>query len=844
MMLAHGTIVPGQSRGDAGASVTGTSGLVEALHLVVLCGLAVAQPIYDLLARHSGFFVVRRSEPVDILILSAALSVLLPVAFAAALAILRWAHRATGVFCHRLAVAVLAAAFALQVLKRLPGLAGWPAVALAAGLGLAVGLAYHRLAAARLFLSLLSPAILVFPAIFLLHPSVSKIVRPRHVVADLEMEAAAAHAGPADTPVFLIVFDGLPVASLMNPAGEIDPVRFPNFARLASTATWYRRTTTVSADTIWAVPAILTGEYPDLDRLPSYVDHPRNLFTLLGGSYRLELFEHLTDLCPVELCPRAAAPLSERLRGLASDLWVVFLHILLPDELTTSLPGISQAWGDFQAGDDTRGKRNRNRKFRLFLEAIDAEEPRTLYFLHSLFPHWPYHYLPSGKRYSRVRSVIDERLVRHGRWSDDAWAVAESHRRHLLQVGLVDRLLGMILERIEQTGLLDRSLIAVTSDHGVSFRPGDSRRALTESNATDVMPVPLFIKRPGQSAGEIDDSRVETIDILPTLADILGFEMPWSTHGTSALAGGRSERSARVCFGAERMEFPNALFESTPDAVERAAGTFGSGDFASLLRAGPAADLLGRELEALAVIEDGLSARLLGPSLFREVDPDSSFVPCLIQGLVEPPAELGPPIDLAVAVNGVVAATTTAHRRPIGPGAYPFQAIVPETAFRAGANDVEVLLIRETELVRAARSSRRSIYAGVRLGASAVPGVREAGFHGPETAGETAFRWTDGAARLAVPVDSGAPPARLRVDLIFTGKEGGELTVSVGGEVLFRGVPPAGAWSRTFDLESVPKAGEAVIELASDTFVPRKTLPGSRDARTLGVAVAGIWLEE
>ena len=35
-------------------------GLSEAVHLAVLWGLAVAQPIYDLLARHSGFFVVRR----------------------------------------------------------------------------------------------------------------------------------------------------------------------------------------------------------------------------------------------------------------------------------------------------------------------------------------------------------------------------------------------------------------------------------------------------------------------------------------------------------------------------------------------------------------------------------------------------------------------------------------------------------------------------------------------------------------------------------------------------------------------------------------------------------------
>ncbi len=820
--------------------------MVEWLHVMVLAGLAVAQPIYDLLARHSGFFVVRRCQPTDILILAGMLSFLLPAVVAGAPAILRRLHHKTGILCHRLTVAVLVAALVLQALKRLPGLPGWPAVGLAAAVGIAAAAIYHRLAAARLFLSLLSPAIVVFPAIFLLHPSVSKILRPRHVeaIADLEPQDAPSRALQTETPVIFIIFDGLPVASLLNQAGDIDPLRFANFARLASGATWYRRATTVSADTIWAVPAILTGEYPDLERQPSFFDHPRNLFTLLGGSYRLELFEHLTDLCPAELCPRANEPLGERLSGLAADLRVAFLHVLLPVDLATSLPEISHAWGDFAAGDNTRGKRNRGRKFSLFLEAINAENPQTLYFLHSLFPHWPYQYLPSGKRYSRVRSSLDQRLLHQGRWSDDAWAVGESHRRHLLQVGMVDTLLGLIIERLRQTGLYDRSLIVVTADHGASFRPGDNRRALSETNFPDVMPVPLLIKRPRQTTGEIDDREVETIDILPTLADLLGIELPWPTDGASALDRSLPERRTKVCFGARRMEFPVASFEAVPDTVARAARAFGSGDFADVLRAGPSPDLVGRRLETLTVIEDpgGFSARLANPSLLREVDPGSNFVPALIEGFVEPPPELPHPLDLAIVVNGMVAATTRAHRDALGRGVYPFSSMVPETAFRTGTNRVEVLAIRNATLVRAVRDSLPALYAGVRLGVEQVPGVRESGFHAPEANGEAKFRWTVGAARLVVPVDPGAPPARLRMDIALTGKEDNQLVLTVAGRELFRGELPPGAWSRTFDLEGLTWAGEAVIEIASDTFVP-KQVSDSRDARTLGVALAGIWLE-
>ncbi len=860
--------------------------LKAALHLIVLWGLAVAQPIYDLLARHSGFFVVRRSEPADVLILAGVLSFLLPAAVAGILAILRWVHRSAGVLCHRIAVAVLIAVLALQVVKRLVEPPGWMALALAAGAGVAGVAAYHRLAAARLFLTLLTPAIAVFPAVFLLDPSVSKIVRPRHVeaIADLEVRP---DTFAAETPVIMIVFDALPLTSLMNGAGEIDSVRFPSFASLATSATWYRGATTVSVDTIWALPAILTGTYPDVSLQPSFRDHPRNLFTLLGDSYQLTLFEDLTDLCPAELCPRTITPLAQRLRDLASDLHVVFLHVLLPADLTGSLPQISQTWNDFAIRDAKLDKRNRSRMFRGFLGSIDPPRPRGLYFLHSLFPHAPYQYMPSGKQYTRVRQDIGRQAVLQGRWSDDEGAVLQHYRRHLLQVGMADKLLGHTLERLRETDFFDRSLIVVTADHGVSFRPGDYRRKLTETNFMDVMPVPLLIKRPGQTAGEIDDRNVETIDVLPTIADLLGLDLPWPVDGVSADDASRPERPTKICYGEAasitgELELPSAAFEATLAATRRKEQILGDGDFADLLRGGPYPELVGRSIEELAVGEGsgGLFAKLASPSLFREVDPTSSFVPALVEGFVGPAGELEPPLDLAIGINGAVAATTRTRSDPLGGGLLAFSALAPETAFRPGANDVEVLVIRRTEprlapqkpelaarlsgpthpdyesvairnrlLVRAKRDDRRALYTGMRLGSEQVWGVKEAGFHEPERLGAappsagTMIRWTQGVAQLVVPLGPGPPPARLRVDLALTGKQGNELAISAGGHELFRGQLPPGAWSQTFDLQAVDLAGEAVIELTSDTFVPERVLEGSRDARTLGVAVEGVWLE-
>ena len=88
-------------------------------------------------------------------------------------------------------------------------------------------------------------------------------------------------------------------------------------------------------------------------------------------------------------------------------------------------------------------------------------------------------------------------------WSDDEWATTQSYQRHLLQVGLVDTLVGQLLARLKSAGLYEQSLIVITADHGVSFRPHDNRRSLTKTNFADVMTVPLFVKAPFQPQGEI-----------------------------------------------------------------------------------------------------------------------------------------------------------------------------------------------------------------------------------------------------------------------------------------------------------------------------------------------------
>ena len=101
-----------------------------------------------------------------------------------------------------------------------------------------------------------------------------------------ERTGSVATASSDAPPIVFVVFDGLSLASLLDSSGAVDAARYPSFARLARTSTWYRDTTTVADVTQLAIPAILTGRYPRPSRqVPTAADHPHSLFTLLAGRY-------------------------------------------------------------------------------------------------------------------------------------------------------------------------------------------------------------------------------------------------------------------------------------------------------------------------------------------------------------------------------------------------------------------------------------------------------------------------------------------------------------------------------------------------------------------------------
>ncbi len=838
------------SEASGQAGVARPSFLTDALHLAVLSAFAVAQPLFDLLGRRPEFFAVRRSEPVDLLLLALVLCLLVPLPLILIEALARLAHRRLQQVLHGVLCAALIAATLLPPLDRGLDSGPWLKLVLAALAGVAAVLALDRWRPARLLLSFLIPALVVFPAVFLLRPGIGKILRPGKVETAAPTEAT--------TPIVVLIFDELPLTSLLAgpsvpPEGrrgnQIDATLYPNFARLASEATWFRHAVTASDFTVLAVPAILTGRLPDEPRLPLAPDHPRSLFTLLGERYEMNVSESVTQVCPARLCGgNDGGGLGARLGSLLTDLRVLYLHVLLPDEWTEHLPPVTQNWmlftdhSDWLSDWNRRGHDDREAQLERFKGGIGPTDQPVLHLLHLLLPHPPFDYLPSGQHYSLESHVAGLDV---DRMAGDEWAAAQIQQRHLLQLGYLDRLLGEIVVRLEDAGLWDRAVVAVTADHGAAFSAGLHRRRVTHRNFAEILSVPLWIKAPGQRQGRLDQRPASLIDLLPTIAELAGAELPWPVDGVS-LADPAAPGRERLPVVPHRTPMAEPFEVSVADleAGERAAlrvldERFGqaAGGGRELYRVGRRSDWIGRGLDDFPPAPPTpFKHRLRWPPAALDVEPGGQLVPAHLNGVLVG-GDVDEAIELAVAVNGRIAAITRSWT--FAPE--KFSAIVDPEAFRAGVNSVELFAIESRgdggeDLLRPVPAASTG----------PVAGLIERGLHGVEEWPQGEVRWTDGNATLTLPVRGSRPPRQLRLTLAGNSPDGGRLRVSANGERLLatrlEALKQGETWSTELDLTGLEIAARLTVGVESTSFVPSQRYKSSTDDRRLGVAILGFEL--
>jgi arylsulfatase A-like enzyme len=156
------------------------------------------------------------------------------------------------------------------------------------------------------------------------------------------------------------------------------------------------------------------------------------------------------------------------------------------------------------------------------LAFLDAHGERPFFlWLHYFDPHFDY---LEHEGFGRPRDAAYEGPIRSGmefprlfelRGSLAPRDVDELRRIYESEIAFTDHHIGRVLDRLRESGRLERTVVVLTADHGEEFLEhgglGHSRTLYQE-----LLAVPLLVRIPGRAPGVVT-SRVALLDVLPTV---------------------------------------------------------------------------------------------------------------------------------------------------------------------------------------------------------------------------------------------------------------------------------------------------------------------------------------
>ena len=678
------------------------SGGTRALVILGLSALAVTQPLLDLFGNNPEFFVAGNYSSSQIVVFAVAITIVPPAVAIGVTALATAIGRRLGQVVFGAVVAALATAFGLAMLRTIGVDQVVAVVVLALLIGGGIAVLVLRTKGGRLLVSYLAVANLFFLGSFLfLSPSSELVAGGSSVdVGDIDVPRP-------DGPVVLVVLDELPAETIMRADGTLNEERYPGFAELASASTWFRNASSQYNLTHRAVPALLDGRLADDDDLPTYTDHPRTLFTLLGAEVPVRRYESVTDLCPPEVCePPPRQPLGQAFE----DASIVYGHRVLPSTLRDGLPAIDNSWGAYGAADEpevagqaraaadddgstlvgrayakwqglSADERSPLGQAGILREEIDAitGEP-ALHVVHVALPHRPWVLSRTGRTLS-----FEPELITDPSAPGYDFAARMEYQLHSMQVGAADTLVGELVDHLRALPHWAETTLVVTSDHGTNLTSPDiGRMKVTDANREEVYRIPLFVKAPGQVEGAIDDDSAQSIDVLPSLIELLGADVDWEMDGHSLYDGSEATIEPKVT-----TDVAGVL-----EIAARRAEEFPHGDdWTALAAVGAHGDLVGARVADLTVgSPSAWRARLDQAALLDDLPTDDGELPLVLAGSVDAATgDTEEPPELLAAVNGRIAGVVGGYRA--GRGGWLFNGYVADL-YRDGANEVELYEVR------------------------------------------------------------------------------------------------------------------------------------------------------
>ncbi len=136
------------------------------------------------------------------------------------------------------------------------------------------------------------------------------------------------------------------------------------------------------------------------------------------------------------------------------------------------------------------------------------------------------------------------------------------------EIAYCDQEIGRLLHFLREQALYANTVIVVTSDHGESFgEHGEYTHGYFLYDST--LLVPLIIKPAGTPRPAVVSAQVSTVDILPTVLDILKLRVPAGIQGRSLLAAVDGRRPAVTTDAYSETYYPAQFGWSTLRSLRR-----------------------------------------------------------------------------------------------------------------------------------------------------------------------------------------------------------------------------------------------------------------------------------
>ena len=181
-------------------------------------------------------------------------------------------------------------------------------------------------------------------------------------------------------------------------------------------------------------------------------------------------------------------------------------------------------------------------------QSVGAEEPFLLVYSDTR-PHPPYNvtqedldlFAPdSPELWPNIhddlagRPVVHRRLRENimGDWTptDDEWRTILCHYAAL--IGATDRDIGRVLDALDESGAADNTIVMLVSDHG-DYCGAHGNLSKGVAPYDELLRVPFVIRWPEHiRAGATSDRLVTLMDVLPTLTEAAGIDIPGEVDGS------------------------------------------------------------------------------------------------------------------------------------------------------------------------------------------------------------------------------------------------------------------------------------------------------------------------